>query len=90
MTGVKQEPVKHQFQATASKRPPRIMRNFYPLPSTDMRWVLYPFIALLGLIAIGVAVLPSPWRSRGHLPSLEALTDYHPKIPCGFIPRMAN
>ncbi len=58
------------------------MRNFYPLPATDMRWVLYPFIALLGLIAIGVAVLALAvafaWPT---LPSLEALTDYHPKIP---------
>jgi penicillin-binding protein 1A len=47
-----------------------------------MRWVLYPFIALLGLIAIGVAVLALAvafaWPT---LPSLEALTDYHPKIP---------
>jgi penicillin-binding protein 1A len=47
-----------------------------------MRWVLYPFIALLGLIAIGVAILALAvafaWPT---LPSLEALTDYHPKIP---------
>ncbi|WP_374476414.1 penicillin-binding protein 1A [Zoogloea sp.] len=47
-----------------------------------MRWVLYPFVALLGLIAIGVAVLALAvafaWPT---LPSLEALTDYHPKIP---------
>ena len=47
-----------------------------------MRWVLYPFVALLGLIAIAVAVLALAvafaWPT---LPSLEALTDYHPKIP---------
>ena len=47
-----------------------------------MRWVLYPFIALLGLIAIGVAILALAvafaWPT---LPSLESLTDYHPKIP---------
>ncbi len=47
-----------------------------------MRWVLYPFVALLGLIAIGVAILALAvsfaWPT---LPSLEALTDYHPKIP---------
>ncbi len=47
-----------------------------------MRWVLYPFTALLGLIAIGVAILALAvafaWPT---LPSLEALTDYHPKIP---------
>ena len=58
------------------------MRDFYPLPAPDMRWVLYPFVALLGLIAIGVAVLALAvafaWPT---LPSLEALTDYHPKIP---------
>lgn len=58
------------------------MRDFYLLPAPDMRWVLYPFVALLGLIAIGVAVLALAvafaWPT---LPSLEALTDYHPKIP---------
>jgi penicillin-binding protein 1A len=47
-----------------------------------MRWVLYPFIALLGLLAIGLAILALAvafaWPT---LPSLEALTDYHPKIP---------
>ncbi|NML26437.1 penicillin-binding protein 1A [Zoogloea dura] len=47
-----------------------------------MRWVLYPFIALLGLIAIGAAILALAvafaWPT---LPSLESLTDYHPKIP---------
>lgn len=47
-----------------------------------MRWVLYPFTALIGLIAIGIAILALAvafaWPT---LPSLEALTDYHPKIP---------
>ena len=47
-----------------------------------MRWVLYPFALLLGLIALGVAILAIAvafaWPT---LPSLEALTDYHPKIP---------
>lgn len=47
-----------------------------------MRWVLYPFVALLGLIAIGAAILALAvafaWPT---LPSLESLTDYHPKIP---------
>lgn len=47
-----------------------------------MRWLLYPFAALLGLITIGVAIVAiavaSAWPT---LPSLEALTDYHPKIP---------
>jgi penicillin-binding protein 1A len=50
-----------------------------PLP---LRVILYPFIIVLGLAAIGVAiamivlVLAYP-----NLPSLEALTDYRPKIP---------
>ncbi|MBS0347776.1 MAG: penicillin-binding protein 1A [Proteobacteria bacterium] len=47
-----------------------------------MRWVLYPFIAIIGLLAIGLAILALAvafaWPT---LPSLEALTDYHPKIP---------
>ena len=47
-----------------------------------MRWLLYPFAALLGLITNGVAIVAiavaSAWPT---LPSLEALTDYHPKIP---------
>ena len=47
-----------------------------------MRWVLYPLAILLGLIAIGAAALALAvafaWPT---LPSLEALTDYHPKIP---------
>ena len=58
------------------------MRDFTPLTIPDMRWVLYPFIALLGLIAIGAAILALAvafaWPT---LPSLESLTDYHPKIP---------
>ena len=47
-----------------------------------LRVILYPFILLLGMIAIGVAiamivlVLTYP-----NLPSLEVLTDYRPKIP---------
>ena len=47
-----------------------------------MRWLLYPFVAILGLITIGVAIVALAvafaWPT---LPSLEALTDYHPKIP---------
>jgi len=47
-----------------------------------MRRVLYPLAVLCGLIAIGVAILALAvafaWPT---LPSLEALTDYHPKIP---------
>jgi penicillin-binding protein 1A len=47
-----------------------------------LRVILYPFILLLGMIAMGVAiamivlVLTYP-----NLPSLEVLTDYRPKIP---------
>ncbi|MDD3352886.1 penicillin-binding protein 1A [Zoogloea sp.] len=47
-----------------------------------MRWVLYPFVALLGLLAIGLAivalVVSFAWPT---LPTLEALTAYQPKIP---------
>ncbi|HNB64972.1 MAG TPA: penicillin-binding protein 1A [Rhodocyclaceae bacterium] len=47
-----------------------------------MRWVLYPLTFLLGLVVLGIAVLALAvafaWPT---LPSLEALTDYHPKIP---------
>ncbi|WP_374259487.1 penicillin-binding protein 1A [Zoogloea sp.] len=47
-----------------------------------MRWVLYPLAVLLGLVAVGVAIVAIAvafaWPT---LPSLEALTDYHPKIP---------
>ncbi|TVO57604.1 PBP1A family penicillin-binding protein [Denitromonas halophila] len=47
-----------------------------------MRWVLYPFFALMGLAVMGVATLAAvaafAWPK---LPSLEILTDYRPKIP---------
>jgi penicillin-binding protein 1A len=47
-----------------------------------MRWVLYPLAALAGLLLLGVAIaalaISMAWPT---LPSLEALTDYHPKIP---------
>ena len=47
-----------------------------------MRWVLYALAALLGLVAVGLAIVAIAvafaWPT---LPSLEALTDYHPKIP---------
>ena len=47
-----------------------------------MRWVLYPLTFLLGLVVLGLAVLALAvafaWPT---LPSLDALTDYHPKIP---------
>ena len=47
-----------------------------------MRWVLYPFLALIGLAILGLAtvaaVVAFAWPK---LPSLEILTDYRPKIP---------
>jgi penicillin-binding protein 1A len=47
-----------------------------------MRWVLYPFAALFALAVFGAATLAAmsalAWPN---LPSLDALTDYRPKIP---------
>ena len=57
----------------------RITLSSLPLP---VRLLLYPLIALLGLVAMGIAIafivlaLAYP-----NLPSLEVLTDYRPKIP---------
>ncbi|HEX6735917.1 MAG TPA: penicillin-binding protein 1A [Azonexus sp.] len=47
-----------------------------------MRLILYPIVLLLGLVAIGVAIaLIVLVLAYPKLPSLEALTDYRPKIP---------
>jgi len=47
-----------------------------------MRWILYPFIALFSLGVLGVAMLATAVAlAWPRLPSLEALTDYRPKIP---------
>ncbi|MDR0703264.1 MAG: penicillin-binding protein 1A [Azoarcus sp.] len=47
-----------------------------------MRWFLYPLAALLALTVIGIATLAAisilAWPK---LPSLEALTDYQPRVP---------
>lgn len=51
------------------------------LPLT-LRLILYPVIFLFGLAAIGVAMLLIVLiLTYPNLPSLEALTDYRPKIP---------
>lgn len=58
----------------------RLLRN-NPLSMTT-RWVLYPILALIGILAMAIAmvsvvvVLAYP-----NLPSLEILTDYRPKVP---------
>ncbi|MDP3537915.1 MAG: penicillin-binding protein 1A [Azonexus sp.] len=47
-----------------------------------LRVILYPFIILLGLLTIGVAIaLIVLVLTYPNLPSLEVLTDYRPKIP---------
>ncbi len=54
------------------------------MPSLPLafRIFLYPFIALLGFVAIGVAVaIIILVLAYPNLPSLELLTDYRPKIP---------
>ncbi len=50
--------------------------------SALLRWILYPLALLAGLAAIGVAVVAIVLvLTYPNLPSLEALTDYRPKIP---------
>ncbi|MDR1853692.1 MAG: PBP1A family penicillin-binding protein [Azoarcus sp.] len=47
-----------------------------------MRWLLYPFAALVALVTIGLATLVAiSLLAWPNLPSLEALTDYKPRIP---------
>lgn len=47
-----------------------------------LRIVFYPFVFLFGCILIGVAlVLMMVALTYPNLPSLETITDYHPKIP---------
>ena len=51
-------------------------------PPLALRLVLYPVFFLLGLIAMGVAIaLIVLVLAYPKLPSLEALTDYRPKVP---------
>ena len=50
--------------------------------SSPLRWILYPFILLAGLLLMGVAVVAIVLvLTYPNLPSLEVLTDYRPKIP---------
>jgi penicillin-binding protein 1A len=47
-----------------------------------MRWLLYPFAALLALAVIGLATLAViSLLAWPNLPSLETLTDYRPRVP---------
>lgn len=51
------------------------------LPSL-LRWFLYPLFLVVGLLLAGVAVVAIVLvLTYPNLPSLEALTDYRPKIP---------
>ncbi len=51
------------------------------LPTT-LRFILYPFVFIAGLLAIAVAVVIVVLSlTYPNLPSLEILTDYRPKIP---------
>ena len=58
-----------------------------PFPSdallpTALRWLIYPFVVLLGLAAMVVAMVVIVLSlTYPNLPSLEILTDYRPKIP---------
>ncbi len=49
---------------------------------SPLRWILYPFILLAGLVLMGVAVIAIVLvLTYPNLPTLEVLTDYRPKIP---------
>ena len=49
---------------------------------TALRVAIYPFILLLGLVAMGIAVAVIVLvMAYPNLPSLDVLTDYRPKIP---------
>ncbi|MBW7901161.1 MAG: penicillin-binding protein 1A [Rhodocyclaceae bacterium] len=51
------------------------------MPSA-LRWILYPLALIVGLAAIGIAVVAIVLvLTYPSLPSLEVLTDYRPKIP---------
>ncbi|MBK7413812.1 MAG: penicillin-binding protein 1A [Dechloromonas sp.] len=49
---------------------------------TALRVAIYPFVLLLGLVAIGIAIAVIVLvMAYPNLPSLDVLTDYRPKIP---------
>ncbi|MRD73382.1 PBP1A family penicillin-binding protein [Rhodocyclus tenuis] len=51
------------------------------MPSA-LRWILYPLLLIAGLAGIGIALVAIVLAlAYPNLPSLEALTDYQPKIP---------
>ncbi len=57
-----------------------LQRNNH-LPSL-LRWILYPFILVGGLLLMAIAVIAIVLvLTYPNLPSLEVLTDYRPKIP---------
>ena len=50
--------------------------------SNNTRWILYPFLGLLGLMVFGIAVIGLiAVFAYPNLPSLDVLTDYRPKEP---------
>src|SRR5215203_5656276 len=52
-----------------------------PVPLA-LRWIAYPLLFLVGLMAIGVALLGIiTILAYPQLPSLGTLTDYRPKVP---------
>ncbi len=54
-------------------------RHFMP---SALRFILYPFLFILGLVAMGIAIVAIILiLAYPNLPSLEVLTDYRPKVP---------
>ena len=59
-----------------------LILDIVPSLPLAFRFILYPLIALLGFVAIGIAVaIIILVLTYPNLPSLEMLTDYRPKIP---------
>ena len=52
------------------------------MPSVLRILIIYPLLAILGLAAVAVAIVAIIIAlAYPNLPSLDVLTDYHPKIP---------